>query len=103
MAEAAPVAQHISTTPFRPAFLQSPGRLLIPWSRWILMFEDWLMAIGFPDVDPLPPAMAARKAALLRSSLGTEGFRLYASLAADPRELYPNAVAFRQTAEFCFR
>jgi hypothetical protein len=53
------------------------------------MFEDWLMAIGFPDTE----AMGPRKAALLRASLGTEGFRLYSSLATNPREAYDAAVA----------
>ena len=73
---AAAVAVHVSANPFHPAFLQSPGRSPIPWSRWIQMFEDWLLAIGFPDDvpdHPLPPGTAARKAALLRSSLEMKG------------------------------
>ena len=86
---AEPVA-HVSTQPFRPPFLQSPGQPPIPWNRWIVMFEVWLLAIGFPD--PVPAVSAARKAALLRASLGTEGFRLYASLATDAREAYDAAV-----------
>lgn len=53
------------------------------------MFEDWLLAIGFPDAD----AMAQRKAALLRVSLGTEGYRIYSSLATDSRKPYNAAVA----------
>jgi hypothetical protein len=40
------------------------------------MFEDWLLAVGFPD----GPSNDQRKAALLRASLGTEGYRLYNSL-----------------------
>lgn len=52
------------------------------------MFEDWLLAIGFPETE----ATATRKAAILRASLGTEGFRMYSSLASNPRESYADAV-----------
>ena len=83
------------TQPYRPPFLQSPGRPPVPWQRWLAMFEDWLLAIGFPETE----AMAPRKAALLRASLGTEGFRIYSSLATDPREPYDNAVG-RLAAHF---
>ena len=57
------------------------------------MFEDWLLAIGFPETE----AVAPRKAAILRASLGTEGFRIYASLATNPRESYADAVARLET------
>ncbi len=65
------------------------------------------MASGFPDIDPLPANVAARKAAILRSNLGAEGFRLYASLAVDVREPYANAVNrlrmhFDRPASFVF-
>ena len=53
------------------------------------MFEDWLLAIGFPETE----ATATRKAAILRASLGTEGFRIYTSLASNPRESYADAIA----------
>lgn len=94
---------HFSTQPFKPAFLSTPGRPPIPWDRWKVMFEDWLLAIGFPDTD----AMGQRKAALLRASLGTEGFRLYVSLTSEPREPYNDAVTkmalhFGQTASAIF-
>ena len=51
------------------------------------------MAVGFPDV----PTFDVRKAALLRASLGTEGFRLYCSFTpeAELRESYDTAVAAR--------
>lgn len=89
-ATAAVTTGHISVQPFRPVFLASPGRPPVPWGRWHCMFEDWLMAVGFPD----DPTFAARKAALLRASLGTEGFRLYSSLTpeAELRESYDAAV-----------
>jgi hypothetical protein len=83
------VPQHVSTQPYKPPFLQSPGRPPVPWQRWLAVFEDWLLAIGFPESE----TMATRKAALLRASLGTEGFRIYSSLASDPREPYGTAIA----------
>ena len=87
MGDEAP-AGHFSTQPFKPVFLSSPGRPPIPWDRWRAMFEDWLLAIGFPAGG----AMEQRKAALLRASLGIEGFRVYVSLTSEPRESYENAV-----------
>ena len=90
---AAVISAHVSTQPYRPPFLQSPGRPPVPWQRWLAMFEDWLLAIGFPETE----AVAPRKAAILRASLGTEGFRIYASLATNPRESYADAVARLET------
>jgi hypothetical protein len=87
MAEDAAIG-HFSTQPYKPPFSSTPGQPPIPWDRWRAMFEDWLLAIGFPDTEPMRP----RKAALLRASLGTEGFRLYSSLTSDPRETYDEAV-----------
>ena len=43
------------------------------------MFQDWLVAIGFPDADDF----RVRKAALLRASLGAEGSRIYYSYSAN--------------------
>jgi hypothetical protein len=83
---AGPTAGHFAVQPFRPVFLLSPGRPPVPWGRWHNMFEDWLLAVGFPD----GPSNDQRKAAFLRASLGTEGYRLYNSLTpeAELRELY---------------
>ena len=89
LAAVAVTSTHVAAQPYRPPFLQSPGRPPVPWLRWLAMFEDWLLAIGFPDTE----AAAPRKAAILRASLGTEGFRIYTSLATDPREAYAAAVA----------
>ena len=80
---------HGAAKPYCLPFLQSPGRPPVPLLRWLAMFEDWLLAIGFPDTE----AAAPRKATILRASLGTEGFRIYTSLATDPREAYAAAVA----------
>ena len=52
------------------------------------MFDDWMLAVGFPATA----AFAPRKAALLRASLGAEGARIYYSLAAAPDELYARVV-----------
>ena len=79
---AAATVSHFFAHPFRPQFLQSPGRPPITWSRWLAMFDDWMQAIGFPTT----PTFAARKAALLRASLGPEGARIYYSLAKETNE-----------------
>jgi len=89
------LSMHVSTQPYRPPFLQSPGQPPVPWRRWLAMFEDWLLAIGFPETKIAGPRMAA----LLQGSLGTEGYRIYSSLATDPREAYAAAVA-RLAAHF---
>ena len=52
-----------------------------------MMFEDWLLAIGFPSGDEY----GARKTAVLRASFGMEGYRIYASLATNLREDYAAA------------
>ena len=86
MAEAE--THHFVTSPFRPQFLQSPGQPPIAWPRWLMMFEDWLLATGFPSTE----AFAPRRAALLRSSLGAEGSRIYYSLANEANEQYQTVV-----------
>ena len=48
------------------------------------MFNDWMKAIDFPTT----PSFAARKAALLRASLGPEGARIHYSLAKETGETY---------------
>ena len=82
-AAAAP-AGHLVAQPFHPQFLQAPSRPPIMWSRWLAMFDDWMEAIGFPTT----PAFAARKAALLRASLGPEGARIYYLLAMETGKTY---------------
>jgi len=74
MADAEP--HHFVTSPFRPQFLQSPGQPPIAWPLWLKMFEDWLLATGFPSTTPFAP----QRATLPRSSLGAEGSRIYYSL-----------------------
>ena len=101
-ATAAP-SGHFVAHPFRPQFLQSPGRPPIIWSRWLAMFDDWMLAIGFPTT----PAFAARRAALLRASLGAEGARIYYSLATGTVDTYAVVVErmerhFGRTASVIF-
>lgn len=78
----------VSVMPFKPVFLESPGEPPIPWSRWLAMFNDYLLAVDFPTATE----HAGRKAALLRASLGVEGYRVYSSLVADSREGFDDAV-----------
>ena len=78
----------VSVQPFKPAFLDTPGEPVIPWGRWLSMFEDYLLAVDFPTAAEF----AGRKAALLRASLGVEGYRIYVSLVADSKEAFDDAV-----------
>ena len=52
------------------------------------MFGDYLLAIDFPDGDE----RVTRKMALLRASIGVEGYRVNASLVANVKESYEDAV-----------
>jgi transposase InsO family protein len=78
----------VSVQPFRPTFLDVPGEPVVPWNRWHAMFEDYLLAVDFPVATEQLP----RKAALLRASLGIEGYRVMTSLMQDPREPYDQLV-----------
>ena len=91
-AAAAPLpAPSAALQPFKPYFLSTPGEPPVPWQRWINMFNDYMLVVGFPTGD-LSPTLHERKAALLRASLGTEGYRIYMSLADDTYEPYGEAV-----------
>ena len=105
-------AQHVSVQPFRPVFLATAGTPPVEWRRWIDMFEDYILAVGFPvpptgSAEAVITATAQRKAALFRSSLGTEGYRVYCSLTDNAREPYADAVTrlrghFDQPASIIF-
>ena len=98
--------------PFRPVFLATAGTPPVEWRRWIDMFEDYILDVGFPvsptgSAEAVITATAQRKAALFRSSLGTEGYRVYCSLTDNAREPYADAVArlrghFDQPASIIF-
>ena len=86
--EAAIAGGHFVVHPYRPQFLQSPGQPPIAWPRWLMMFEDWLHAIGRPSTE----AFVSRTAAFLRASLEPEGGRIYYSLANAANEPYVTAI-----------
>ena len=68
--------------------METAGEPVVPWSRWLAMFEDYLLAIDFPNGDE----HVAHEAALLRANLDVEGYRIYTSLVVDVKESYENAV-----------
>ena len=55
-------------------FLPTPGEPSLKWQVWYRMFEDHLVATGLDKVTEV------RKLAILRSSLGTEGYRICSEL-----------------------
>ncbi|CAN8011053.1 unnamed protein product, partial [Ixodes pacificus] len=57
-----------------PPFLATPGTPAVPWSRWLRLFENFLLASG---TNELPPA---RRQALLLHCLGPEGQRIFDAL-----------------------
>ncbi|XP_061589829.1 coiled-coil domain-containing protein 62 [Cololabis saira] len=74
-----------------PLFLGLPGEPPIPWSRWFESFETFLTAMG------LDAASDARRKAMLLSSLGDEGQRVFRTLG--PADSYNDCVALL-TAHF---
>ena len=58
----------------RQQFLPNPGEPALKWPIWFNMFEDHLIATGMENIPD------KRKVAILRSSLGTEGYRICAEL-----------------------
>ncbi|CAN7994734.1 unnamed protein product, partial [Ixodes pacificus] len=57
-----------------PPLLATPGTPAVPWSRWLRLFENFLLASG---ANELPPA---RRQALLLHCLGPEGQRIFDAL-----------------------
>ena len=54
----------------KPSFLELPGKLPIKWTVWVAMFSDHQLAY---DLDSIAEV---RKKAILRSSLGVEGYHI---------------------------
>ena len=73
-------------TPFKPSFLETAGESVVVDSSQCLKIICWQST--FPNGDE----HVARKAALLRASLGVEGYHIYTSLVADVKENYEDAV-----------
>lgn len=72
-----------------PPFLATPGEPAVPWSRWIRLFENFLLASGADELSP------PRRRALLLHCLGPEGQRIYDAL-PQPR---PPAAATAATSK----
>ena len=60
--------------PMKSLFLEVPGDPPVAWPVWSAMFKDHMVAY---DLDSMPEV---RKVAILRSSLGAEGFKVCVSL-----------------------
>ncbi len=60
-------------------FLALPGKPLVPWNRWIELFETYLTALGITDLSNV------RKTAIPKYCLGTEGQRVFGMLGTMPQ------------------
>ena len=74
---ATPVASTSSGGPLKPGFLSTPGEPPMTWEMWLRLFNDHLLA---HNLDTVPEK---RKLAILRSSLGAEGYRICADLCSE--------------------
>jgi DNA-directed RNA polymerase subunit RPC12/RpoP len=77
----------ITACPLRPFFLETVGEPPIPWQVWLPMFKDHMIAYG---QDELPEA---RRIAILKSSLGAEGYRVCLSLCAGDNLSFDDVLA----------
>ena len=77
---------------FKSLFLPNPGVPAIRWATWNAMFQDFLLASNFPADQE------KRKAALLRSNLGTEGYQIFASLTKGNRQDIDQTVAYSESS-----
>jgi hypothetical protein len=68
--------------PMKPSFLELPGEPPVKWTVWVAMFRDHLLAY---DLDQVPEA---RKLAILRTSLGAEGYRICLDLCPEEDVAY---------------
>ncbi|XP_016356219.1 uncharacterized protein LOC107699481 [Sinocyclocheilus anshuiensis] len=74
----------LSLPPPEP-FLPHAGEPVMPWERWYVLFQTYLVAAGLYDVPD------GRKRALLLHCLGAEGLRIFQTLYA--ANTYSEAVA----------
>ena len=84
--------RHVAA-PMRPIFLESAGDPPVQWQVWQAMFKDHMVAY---DLDGLAEA---RKVALLKSSLGTERYKLCLHLCPEDN-LTLNEVLARLSSRF---
>jgi hypothetical protein len=47
VAASVPSAPSAALQPFKPHFLMTPGEPSVPWRRWINMFQDYMLVVGF--------------------------------------------------------
>ncbi len=74
----------LSLPPPEP-FLPHAGEPVMPWERWYVSFQTYLVAAGLDDVPD------GRKRALLLHCLGAEGLRIFQTLSA--ANTYSDSVA----------
>ncbi len=74
----------LSLPPPEP-FLPHAGEPVVPWERWYVSFQTYLVAAGLDDVPD------GRKRALLLHCLGAEGLRIFQTLSA--ANTYSDSVA----------
>ncbi len=77
----------ITACPLRPFFLETAGEPPIGWQVWLPMFKDHMVAYGQDELAE------ARRIAILKSSLGAEGYRICLSLCADGGLSYDDVLA----------
>ncbi len=70
-------ARGVACCPMRPLFLETVGEPLVAWQVWVAMFKDHMIAYGQDELTD------ARKVAILKSSLGAEGYRICMSLCTE--------------------
>jgi hypothetical protein len=83
----------VSACPMKPVFLESAGDPPMSWQVWSVMFADHMVAY---DLSGMPEM---RKVAILRTSLGAEGYKICMSLCPEP-DLNMRKVLARLEARF---
>ena len=73
--------------PLKPSFLSTPGEPPMKWEVWLRLFNDHLLAHNLENISD------RRKVAILRSSLGAEGFRICSDLCPE------DDLSFRDTVQ----
>jgi hypothetical protein len=73
--------------PMTPLFMELPGEPPVKWTVWLAMFKDHLLAY---DLDHVPET---RKIAILRTSLGAEGYRICLDLCPEEDIAYDDVLA----------
>ncbi len=70
----------------KPVFMAEPGQPVMKWNIWLRLFNDYLLACSGDDIPE------HRKLAILRSSLGAEGYRIFTELCPDDNLSYSETV-----------